>query len=91
MANAQDFRFIRCGNPTCNRMFRVIEIPKQCPSCHWLFRRKIEAETITDVILNALTRRTEKGYMDCDPHGWVTGEGLPMPIDLQSCITEESA
>ena len=84
-------RFIRCGNPTCNRMLRVIDIPKECPSCHWLFNRKVEAETLTDVIYNALTRRREKGYMDCDPMGWVKGEELPMPIDLESCITEESA
>lgn len=87
----ENFRFIRCGNPTCNRMFKVIEIPKQCPSCGWLFNRKVEAETITDAILNILTRKTTKGYMDCDPQGWVLGEELPMPDDLRNCITEESA
>jgi len=87
----ESFRFIRCGNPTCNKMLKVMEIPKECPSCGWLFKRKVEAETVTDVIFNILTRRTTKGYMDCDPQGWVKGEELPMPNDLLSCITEESA
>jgi hypothetical protein len=71
-------------------MLKVVEIPKECPCCHWLFNRHVEAETITDVIYNALTGRKEKGYMDCDSRGWVKGEELPMPADLQHCITEES-
>ena len=84
-------RFIRCANPTCNKMLKVIDIPKDCPSCHFNFKRHIEAETITDAIYNAIMGKRQKGYMDCDPQGWVKGEELPMPDDLRWCITEESA
>ena len=81
-------RFIRCANPACLTMFRVMEMPKECPVCHQPFNKHAEAETITDIIYNLLTQKTEKGYMECDPGGWVKGEELPDPNELRRTIGE---
>jgi hypothetical protein len=64
------------------------EIPKECPNCHQPWNKHLEGETITDVIYNLLTRKTEKGYMECDPYGWVKGEELPSPDDLRRDLGE---
>jgi hypothetical protein len=67
---------------------RVIEIPSECPACRHSFNKHIEGETITDVIYNIITRKTEKGYMECDAQGWVKGEEYPMPDELRRIIGE---
>ena len=68
----------------CNNHFIVNQIPKTCPHCEQEFNKHAEPETVTDVIYNFFVRKTdEKGYMECDPLGWVKGQDLPMPEDLR--------
>lgn len=84
----KSFKFIMCANQLCNTVYRVEEIPKECPHCHQPFNRHVDGETITDVIYNLITGRIDKGYLDCDAHGWVKGEGLLMPDERRREIGE---
>ena len=79
MSNKNERKRIMCANSMCNIYLSVLEIPKECPNCHQSFNRHAENETVTDVIYNLIVRRTDKGYIDCDPYGWTTGESLLMP------------
>jgi hypothetical protein len=84
----EESRYIICANPLCNKMLKVSGIPKECPNCHQPFNKHSENETITDVIYNIITGKSEKGYMDCSPQGWVKGEELLMPNERRLNLGE---
>ena len=73
-------RTIRCLN--CGRMGTVYgKMPDKCPHCGNPFKDFTE-NSITDVLYNLIVRKKrERGFVECDIHGWVTGDKLPFPYE----------
>jgi len=71
--------FIRCYR--CYAIHRIIndDIPKQCIWCDNPFNKHYDNETFFDIIYNALTGHSDKGYMICDRLGFVKGTELRFP------------
>jgi hypothetical protein len=52
-------------------------IPDTCPWCKTVWRKHVnESKNLLDVIYNALTHHSDKGFVYCDSQGWTSDESF---------------
>lgn len=72
-------RFIRCSK--CYLMYELEDgkMPDHCIRCNNDFRPRLDEASMIGVIHNILFGKTDRGYMECDNHGFVKGKQLIFP------------
>ena len=57
-------------------------MPRNCPTCKQPFNEYPEEGSIIDTLYNIFFNKKEKGFIECDTHGWVAGDALK-PVSEQ--------